>query len=116
MGSNSSPEPGAYVGQLADHARKLQDEARSAIAQGDYARASALIGDAELLAEDVHGLVDDIEDRETDRLLELAANDAASSAKARRRRIRFALPLRRVGVVLGAGLVMSLALVDCRGA
>lgn len=113
MGSDSSRQPGAYVGQLADHARKLQSEAKSAIAQGDYARASALIGDAELLAEDVHGLVDDIEDRQTDSLLELAANDAAGSARARRRRSRFGGPVRRVGIALGTGLVMSLALVEC---
>jgi len=112
MGSDTSRQSGAYVGQLADHARKLQREARAAIAQGDYARASALIGDAELLAEDVHGIVDDIEHSQTHRLIGLAAQDAAAAAKARRRG-RFSLPPRRVRMALGTSLAMSLALVEC---
>ena len=103
-------EPGAYVGQLADHARRLQREAREAIARGDYTRASALIDDAELLAEDVHGLVDDFEHRETDRMMGHAAAEA--EAEARRARV---MPLRRpaLGLAIGAGLAMSLALVEC---
>jgi hypothetical protein len=113
MGSDATRSPGAYVGQLADHARKLQSEARSAIAQGDYARAAALIGDAEMLAEDVHDLVDDIEHRQTDRLMGFAAQDAAASAKARRRGGRFRMPPRRVRMALGTSLAMSLALVEC---
>jgi len=113
MGSDTSRRPGAYVGQLADHARKLQREARAAIAQGDYARASALIGDAELLAEDVHGIVDDIEHRQIDRSMGLAAQDAAVAAKARRQGRRFSLPPRRVRMALGTSLAMSLALVEC---
>lgn len=112
MGSDTSRQPGAYVGQLADHARKLQREARTAIAQGDYARASALIGDAELLAEDVHGIVDDIEHREIDRIMDLAAQDAAASDRARRS-ARWRLPPRRVRMALGTSLAMSLALVEC---
>ncbi|MFY7744189.1 MAG: hypothetical protein ACOVQY_02110 [Erythrobacter sp.] len=112
MGSNTMEEPGgepgAYVGQLADHARRLQREAREAIARGDYTRASALIDDAELLAEDVHGLVDDFEHRETDRMM----GHAAAEAEARRAR---PMPLRRpaLGLAIGAGLAMSLALVEC---
>ena len=113
MGSDATRQPDAYVGQLANHARKLQREARNAIAQGDYARASALIGDVELLAEDVHGLVDDIEHRHTDSLMGLAACEAAAAAKASRRRARFAMPTRRVRMALGTGLAMSLALVEC---
>lgn len=112
MGSDARREPGAYVGQLANHARKLQGEARRAIAQGDYARASALIGDAELLAEDVHILVDDIEHNQTDRLMGLAALDAVAAARAGQRR-RFTLPVPRVRAALGASLAMSLALVEC---
>ncbi|PLK22505.1 hypothetical protein C0V72_14610 [Porphyrobacter sp. TH134] len=115
MGSDASSEPGAYVGQLADHARKLQRDAQHAIAQGDYARASALIGDAEMLAEDVHILVDDIEHRQIDRMMGLAASDGAAAAKTRlgRRRGRFTLPPRKVRMALGTGLAMSLALVEC---
>lgn len=112
MGSETSRQPGAYVGQLADHARRLQREARTAIAQGDYARASALIGDAELLAEDVHGIVDDIEHRQTDRIMGLAAQDAAASARAQRA-ARWRLPPHRVRIALGTSLAMSLALVEC---
>jgi hypothetical protein len=92
---------------LADHARHLQQEARDAIARGDYARASTLIRDAELLADDVHGLVDDFEHREAARMM----GHAAAEAQARRAR----LPLRRRGLKLaiGASLAMSLALVEC---
>ena len=107
MGSETSGEPGVFVGRLANQARKLQNEAKAAIAQGDYARASALIGDAELLAEDVHGLVDDIEHRQTDRLM----GHAAAEAEARRPR-RHARGS-RVRLAMGATLAISLALVEC---
>lgn len=110
MGSETSPGSGAYVGQLADHARRLQAEAREAIARGDYDRASALIGDAELLAEDVHILVDDIEHRETDRLMGLAAQAAEAAAAARRLLPR---PRRALRIAIGATLAMSLALTEC---
>ena len=111
MGSDARPEQGDYVNQLADHARRLQREARGAIAQGDYARASSLIGDAEMLAEDVHGLVDDIEERQNDRLMDLVAEvQAETAARARRQRKRRP---GRIGVAIGASLVMSLALVEC---
>ncbi len=111
MGSDSTPGQGQYVDQLADHARKLQREARSAIAQGDYARASSLIGDAEMLAEDVHGLVDDIEQRQSDELAQLAGGypSAADEDDARLTGAR----LRKLGAAFGAGLAMSLALVEC---
>jgi hypothetical protein len=87
---------------LADHARKLQGEARDAIARGDYGRAAALIGDAELLAEDVHGLVDDIEHREAGRMM--ARMRAGRARRGSRRGLR---------VAIGATLAMSLALVEC---
>ncbi len=112
MGSDAStgtgPEPGAYIGQLADHARKLQREARTAIAEGDYSRASALIDDAEMLAEDVHVLVDDIEHRQTDRLagLAVAAVPAPHSQT-------LTPPRRGLRVAIGASLAMSFALVEC---
>lgn len=115
MGSDLSSElgaepGGAFIGRLADEARRLQHEAKSAIAQGDYSRAAALIGDAELLAEDVHGLVDDIEHRETDRLLGHAAGEAAASAP---RPAFLSLPRRGLRVAIGASLAMSLVLTDC---
>lgn len=110
MGSEATRQPGVYVGQLANHARKLHNEARSAIAQGDYARASALIDDAELLAEDVHALVDDIEHRQNDRLLGLAAAAAADRA---RRGARPASSRRGLRAAIGASLAMSFALVEC---
>lgn len=113
MGSDTSGEPGAFVGRLADQARRLQREARSAIARGDYARAEALIGDAEMLAGDVHGLVDDIEHQQADRLMGHAAADAvAQDRRRRRRRARFA-PRHGWRVAIGASLAMSLALVEC---
>lgn len=99
------------MGRLANQARRLQHEAKTAIAQGDYARAAALIEDAELLAEDVHGLVDDIEHRETDRLLGHAAGEAAAANAPRPAILR--LPRRGLRVAIGAGLAMSLALTEC---
>lgn len=108
MGSDSARDESAFVGQLADEARKLQREARDAIARGDYAQASALIGDAELLAGDVHGLVDDIEHREAGRMIGHALAEAQTRdltrSKARAGRLRLAI---------GASLAMSFALVEC---
>lgn len=82
MGSETSPASGAYVGQLADHARKLQGEARDALERGEFTRASALIGDAELLAEDVHGMVGDMERRQLGDLSMLATYDIRALAAA----------------------------------
>ena len=111
MGPNTSREPGGYVGQLADHARLLQRQARDAMARGDYARAAALIGDAELLAGDVHGLVDEIENRETYRLIGHAAVDARVKMNAQARSDRRST--RRLRFAIGASLAISLALVEC---
>lgn len=111
MGSDHVPEQGRYVDQLAQHARKLQREARTALAQGDYARASALIGDAEMLAEDVHGLVDDIEQRQSDEFAQLGGATGAPAAQGRR--LLSGARLCKLGAALGAGLAISLALVEC---
>jgi hypothetical protein len=116
MGSDATQGPAsgsatAYVGQLANHARQLQREAREAIARGDYGRASALIGDAELLAEDVHGLVDAIEDRHSDALVGLAAQDQADRVEARAHSA--ARRPRALRMAIGASLAMSFALVEC---
>ena len=108
MGSDSTRSESAFVGQLADEARKLQREAREAIARGDYKRASALIGDAELLAGDVHGLVDDIEHRETDRMIGHAVAEVQA-----RRSTRSKVRAGRLRLAIGASLAMSLALVEC---
>lgn len=111
MGSDASPGQGQYVDQLADHARKLQREARSAIAQGDYARASSLIGDAEMLAEDVHGFVDDIEQRQNDEIARMAGSYQSAANEARE--LLTGVRLRKLGAAVGAGLALSLALVEC---
>lgn len=108
MGSDSARGESAFVGQLADEARKLQREARAAIACGDYARASALIGDAELLAGDVHGLVDDIEHREADRMIGHAVAEVQA-----RRSMRSKVRASRLRFAIGASLAMSLVLVEC---
>jgi hypothetical protein len=114
MGSKVWPGQGAYVGQLADHARKLQGEARAAIARGEYTRASALIGDAELLAEDVHALVGDMERREIGELAQLAAYDVrAASVTPPAGAGLCPPPSRRMRLMLGATLALGLALTEC---
>ena len=109
-----SPPTGAYVRLLADEAKRLQNEARGAFEQGHYTRASALIGDAELLADDVHSLVSDIERYEIGGLATITAYDvrAMPLPEPPRHHLRFALPSRRVRMALGASLLMSLALAE----
>jgi hypothetical protein len=110
MGSDSTRHDGAFVGQLADHARKLQSEAREAIARGEFTRASALIGDAELLAEDVHGIVDDMERREMGELGLLAAYDVRPAAPPIVRRKPDG---RRLRIAIAASLALGLTLTEC---
>lgn len=114
MGSEYRSDQGQYVEQLADHARQLQREARTAIENGDYRRASALIGDAEMLAGDVHDLVDDIEENQTDTMMRFAAEAEADAAEqASSRKSRLTLPPPRVRMALGTSIAMSLALTEC---
>ncbi len=114
MGSQELPEPGSYVRSLADHARQLQREACIALDQGDYVRATALLGDAELLAEDVHDFVIDIERREIGGLMTLDAYDIREAAlpKPARSQTRLALTSRRVRAAIGASLLMGLVLTE----
>jgi hypothetical protein len=114
MGPDTLPGSGAYVEQLADHARQLQREARRALEQGDYAHATALFDDAELLAGDVHMLVCDLERREICSLMTLAAYDVREAAlpPPPRERMRLTLPSRRLRVALGTSLAMSLVLTE----
>lgn len=112
MGSDSTRRDGAFVGQLANHARRLQGEAREALARGEFTRASALIGDAELLAEDVHGMVGDMERRELGELAMLARYDVRSAAGPADRP-PLAPPSRRMRIAMAATLAMSFALVEC---
>ena len=114
MGSREVPEPGPYIRLLADHARQLQREARSALEQGDYVRATALLCDAELLAEDVHHLVIDVERREIGSLMTLAAYDVRETALPEpvRLQTRLALSSRRLRMAIGTSLLMTLALTE----
>lgn len=114
MGTRTLPEPGAFAAQLAHHARYLQAEARDAFARGEFTRASALIGDAELLAEDVHELVRDMERREIGVLAMLAAYDVRPDADAvfEHDPAQPASPTRRLRMAIAASLTMSLALVE----
>lgn len=114
MGSQESPSARAYVRLLAEEVRRLQREARGALEQGNYTRATALIGDAELLAEDVHHLVGDIERHEIGGLMTLDDFDVRDVALPVRPRLqlRFALPSRRLRMAIGTSLVMSLVLTE----
>ena len=114
MGLQESPSARAYARLLAEEARRLQHEARGALEQGQYARATALIGDAELLAEDVHHLAVDIERREIGGLTTLDDYDVRELARPAppSSQLRFALPLRRLRLAIGTSLVMSLALAE----
>lgn len=110
MGSESTRHDGAFVGQLADHARRLQSDAREAIARGEFTRASALIGDAELLAEDVHGIVGDMERRELGDVAMLAAYDVRPAPPAA---LRPAPGARRLRIAIAATLALGLTLTEC---
>ncbi len=114
MERQGSPSAKHYTRLLANEARRLQQEARAALEHGNYTRASALIGDAELLAEDVHHLVSDLGRHEIGgpmMLDDYDVRDVALRAPSRLR-IRLAPPPRRVRVALGASLLMSLALAE----
>lgn len=99
---------------LAQEARRFQQEARDALEQGHYTRATALIADAELLAEDVHHLASDIESRELGVLMTLDDYDVRDMALSvpPRARMRLTLPSRSLRVAIGTSLVMSLALTE----
>ncbi|WP_296720035.1 hypothetical protein [Erythrobacter sp.] len=111
MGSETRGRQEEYVGQLATHASMLQREAHSALKRGDYERAAALIDDAALLADDVGAMVDAIEERRNSEMMMLVAEHHAASG--RRRKPVFGPRSRKLGAVLGTGLAISLALVEC---
>jgi len=114
MGSRNRSEPWRYVGRLVHHASKLQRDACSALARGEYARAAALIDDAELLTADVHDLVDAIEACGSGALILLAASQhGATSARPKAGRWILSAPPRRIRAALGTSIAMSLALVEC---
>lgn len=104
LGGHALPPAGPYARRLADHASDLQDQAREALLRGDTQRAALLIDRAQLLAEDVHGLVEDLEAREASDLL---TRIGRADARPVRRR------LTRIGAMLGTGLALSVALVEC---
>lgn len=114
MGLEAVPQPGVYAGRLADHARMLQREARCALDQGHYTRASALLGDAEMLADDVHQLVGEMERRELSGLAMLAAYDVRDAAlpSLPRKRSPFVLPSRGMRIMIGASLAIGLAMTE----
>lgn len=111
MGPEALGRQEQYVGLLATHASTLQREAQSALKQGDYERAAALIDDAAMLATDVGALVDAIEERRKSEMMRLVAEHHAASA--RQRKPVFGPRSRKLGAVLGTGLAISLALVEC---
>ncbi|WP_379921807.1 hypothetical protein [Erythrobacter sp. R86502] len=106
-------DPISYARLLADHASRLQFEARKALAKGDLTRADALIRDAEILALDVRDLVDSIEVHDADRLLHCAAKTGCKPSDDTSRRYRFAPPSQRRRIAVGSILAMSFALAEC---
>jgi hypothetical protein len=111
MGSNAAPHSGHYVRQLVNHASELRSEARAALRQGDHERAAALLEEAEMLAADVHALVDAMEERQNGDFMLLAAEQHAAAA-AKRRRPLFGPRSRRFGAALGAGLALGFVLFE----
>jgi len=85
--------------------------------QGDLARAEALIECAGMLAYDVGSLVDELEDRQLRDCLQLLADEQASKDRSDRPRGAIGrLPrtwLKRGAAALGAGVAMSIVLVEC---
>lgn len=114
MGAQEKSSVWAYVLLLTEEARRLQREARDALDQGHYARATALLGDAELLAEDTHYLVGDIERREFGGLMELDAYDVREVALPVPARAQWGLtlPSRSLRMAISTSLAMSLALTE----
>ena len=114
MDAEESPEAGVYARMLADEARRLQREARGALEQGHHTRASRLIADAQMLAEDVHGLVGDVARGDIEGALALSTPDLRDDAPADRPRKRSAFVLRSRGLryAIGASLAISLALTE----
>lgn len=118
MGSRESPDAAVFLRVLAEETRRLQREARSALAHGQYTRASALIGDAELLADDVHGLLGDLARCDLEAALACAADDLreappsppATPRAAPSGRAPFVLRSRRLRYAIGASLALGLAL------
>ena len=115
MGSRIEPQPGQHVQQLVDHANALRREARAALKRGDHARADALIAEAELLAADVHSLVDAMEERQRSHIMWLAAEHHAALAggEVPRRWPMLSPRSRKLGAAFGASLAMSLTLTEC---
>lgn len=114
MGWDGTPEPGAYIGQLARHARRLQREARAASERGDYTRASRLIADAQLLAEDVHDMVNAAERREFAELAVLTRYDTRPEAEPAQLlpESRRSLSSRAFKLALGASLTIGVAFTE----
>lgn len=114
MGWDTTREADDFAGQLADHARKLQTEARAALERGDYTRASALIGDAELLAEDVHDLVSHIERHEIGGLMALATFDVRANLPpvSPRAQWPFKPPSRKLRLAFATTIALGLALAE----
>ncbi|MFO6448695.1 hypothetical protein ACLBKU_16295 [Erythrobacter sp. NE805] len=112
MGSGDSPPAAAFVRALAAEARRRQVAARDALGEGRYTRATALLADAELLAEDVHDCTRELERRWPGAAADLAAFDTrpAPAPEPQRRRPRLGLPSRRWRIAIGAGLALGLAL------
>lgn len=114
MGWDATPEPGAYIGQLARHARRLQRDARAACERGDYTRASRLLADAQLLAEDVHDMVSAAERREFAELVTLASYDTRPEAEPAPLvpESRRSLSARAFKLALGASLTIGVAFTE----
>jgi hypothetical protein len=96
---------------LYDQAGQLRREARAAIEAGDLARARALTARAEQLAAEVGAGVDAMEQRQSDEVMLLVA--AHHTRPSARRRPLLSRRARKIGATVGAGLAMSLALVEC---
>ncbi|MBD2841872.1 hypothetical protein [Erythrobacter rubeus] len=95
-----------------EHTTSLQQRASIALDHGDYYLATMLIEDAELLADDITQLVDDVEHHQMREMLRVMGNrEAEIHARHIKPRCN-AKTIKRMGIGIGASLALGGALIE----
>ncbi|MBD2843510.1 hypothetical protein [Erythrobacter rubeus] len=102
----------SHFDELMEHAVSLGQRASIAVENGDDELASMLIEDAELLANDITQLVDDIEHHQMLELLRVMEKREAEAQVRQSKTQSNAETLKRMGIGLGASLALGGALIE----